>query len=96
MVLVALWFLAGVAVEVLNTAFRKWSVDRLESAASIGWVLAGFFVRIGITAGILTLAFRHSVASGVAALLGYLSCRWVMVWWLHHRLNARHGTRRIS
>jgi hypothetical protein len=88
-VLAGLWFLAGAAVEVLNTVSRKLSVDRLEDAASVGWILVGLFLRLGVTAGILALAFRHAAASGAAALIGYLSCRWVMVWWLHRRLKAR-------
>jgi len=92
MALAGLWFLAGVVVEVLNTVSRKLSVDRLEDAASAGWILAGFFLRLGVTAGILALAFRHTAASGAAALIGYLSCRWMMIWWLHRRLNAKQRT----
>jgi hypothetical protein len=41
--MVILWFLAGAAIEVLNTLTRKWSVDRLHNWASMGWIAGGLF-----------------------------------------------------
>ena len=43
--MVILWFLAGAAIEVLNTFTRKWSVDRLHNLASVGWIAGGVIFR---------------------------------------------------
>ena len=59
--MIALWFLAGSAAEVLNTLSRRWSVDHLQGSL---WSLAtfvGFWVlRLAGTALVLMLAFRHA------------------------------------
>ena len=89
MVITVLWFLAGASVEVLNTFTRKWTVGRLPSAVSVGWITGGLLFRLAVTAGILVLAFRDSVGSGAAALAGYMLCRWATIWWIHHSLKAK-------
>jgi hypothetical protein len=85
--LAVLWFLAGAAVEFLNTLTRKWTVERLGQQALAGWVVGGYLVRLALTSAVLVLAFRHEAVSGVAALLGYLCSRWTMVWWIHRRYS---------
>jgi hypothetical protein len=92
MVIAGLWFLAGAAVEVLNTLARKWTVDRLQDTVPVGWITGGFVLRLVVTSGILVLAFRHEATSGVAALAGYLLCRWVMIWWIHRSLHVKDPT----
>ena len=85
--MVILWFLAGAAIEVLNTLTRRWSVDRLHNWASMGWIAGGLVFRLATTSVILMLGFRHRPSSGVAALMGYLVCRWVMIWRIHRQLS---------
>ena len=92
---VILWLLLGALAEVFNSASRHWSVARLSlpagRALSAGYVVsdrrrsvirfaAGFVVRLAVTSLILVLAFRQGLSSGLAALVGYWICRWVMVW----------------
>ena len=86
-VVAGLWFLAGAAIEVLNAFTRKWSVERLHDRVSAAWVVGSVSVRLIGTAVLLMLAFRSSVLSGVAALMGYMVCRWVMIWWINRQLN---------
>ena len=86
--MVVLWFVLGAGVEVLNTLTRKWSVERLQSRAGAARIVGGFVLRTAGTAVLLMLAFRHSVASGVAGLMGYLICRWAMIWWINRRLDS--------
>jgi hypothetical protein len=85
---VVLWFVLGAGVEVLNTLTRKWSVERLQSRAGAVWIVGGVVLRTAGTAVLLMLAFRHSAASGMAGLVGYLICRWVMIWWINRRLDS--------
>jgi hypothetical protein len=83
----ALWFLAGGAVEVLNTLTRKWSVDRMHSPTpAVALIFGGLLFRLAGTALILALAFRSSVASGLMAFAGYWLCRWIMIGWVNRRL----------
>ena len=82
-IIAVLWFLAGVAVEFLNTLTRKWTVERLGQQALAGWMVGGYLVRLALTSAVLVLAFRHEPVSGVAALVGYICSRWVMMWWIH-------------
>jgi hypothetical protein len=89
-----LWFLAGVAIELANAWTRRLVVAKLEPerwARSMGWFAGGFVVRVVSTAGVLALAFRHSFASGLLALLGYYLCRTVVVWRLSGRLDRPPG-----
>jgi hypothetical protein len=82
--------LAGVVIELANAWTRRLVVAKLKSerrARSAGWFVGGFFVRVVSTAGVLALAFRHSFASGLLALLGYYLCRTVVVWRLSGRLD---------
>jgi hypothetical protein len=85
--MIALWFLAGSAAEVLNTLSRKWAVEHLQGSV---WSLATFVgfwtLRLGGTALVLVLAFRHAASSGLAALIGYLVCRWIAIWWINRGL----------
>lgn len=86
--MIALWFLAGCAAEALNALTRKWSVEHLGGSA---WALAAFVgfwaLRLGGTVLVLVLAFRHAAASGMAALVGYLVCRWVVIWRINRGLS---------
>jgi hypothetical protein len=82
-----LGFLAGAAIEVVNTFTRKWTVERLHDAGSVGWILGGLLFRLLGTSVVLALAFRFSVPAGVGALLGYMASRWVMVWWIHRQMT---------
>ncbi len=86
-----LWFSAAAAVEVLNGLTRKWTVERLGRGAGIGWVTGGLVLRLVVTSAVLFFAFRHHVISGVAALIGYLCSRWVVVLWLHRHLRREEG-----
>ena len=86
-----LWFSAGMAIEVLNAFTRRWTVERLGRGAGIGWVTGGLILRLAATSTVLFFGFRHHVISGVAALIGYLCSRWVMVLWLHRRLGRGEG-----
>jgi hypothetical protein len=89
-VAVVAWFFAGGAVELLNYVTRHWSVGRLGLEAQgrfLFGLLAGFVLRLGVTSVILLLAFRHSFVSGLAALMGYWICRWVVLLWLHRRVS---------
>ena len=90
--IVALWFLAGAAVEVLNMLTRKWTVERLGGHLLVGWVVGGYILRLGLTSAVLVLGFRHQAVSGVAALLGYLCSRWAMVVWVHRRFSEGGDT----
>jgi hypothetical protein len=90
-VIVALWFLAGAVIEGLNTFSRKWTVDRLGQRGAVGWLVAGFLLRLGSTAAVLALSFRYSVPGGAAALVGYLAARWAAVVWLSRYLNRAAG-----
>jgi hypothetical protein len=81
--MVFVWFLAGGSVEVLNALMRRWSVERLSLDArglSVAIFAGGFVLRLGLTGLVLVFAFRHSALSGVAALVGYWICRWIMIW----------------
>ena len=89
--IVVAWFLAGGAFEVLNSTIRQWSVGRLglhKRGRSIFWFVVGSVLRLGVTALVLALAFRHNFVYGVAALVGYWICRWVMVWRVARRLSG--------
>jgi len=86
--MVVLWFLAGAAIEVLNMLTRKWSVERLGSLASAAWLAGGAVLRLVLTSAIVVLGFRQSPASGVAALAGYVCCRWIMIWWVDRHLSG--------
>jgi hypothetical protein len=86
--MVILWFLAGAGIEVLNTLTRKWSVERVQGRGAVVWIVGGVVLRMVGTAVLLMLAFRHSAVSGVAGLVGYLICRWVMIWWINHGLDS--------
>jgi hypothetical protein len=84
------WFLAGGAVEAINTFLRKWSVSALGSHRSPQMVLGlvgGFVLRLLGTALVLMVAFTRDFAFGWAALMGYWVCRWVMLWRVHRRLS---------
>lgn len=87
-----LWFAAGAAVEVLNTLTRTWTVERLGRHVLVGWVVGGYALRLTLTSAVLVFGFRHRAVSGVAALLGYLCSRWVMIWWVHRRFGDGKGT----
>jgi hypothetical protein len=81
--IVGLWVLAGAAVELFNAWTRRLVVGKLapeRRASSVGWFAGGFLVRVVLTAGVLALAFRHSLASGLMAFLGYYVCRTVVMW----------------
>jgi hypothetical protein len=81
--MVFVWFLAGGGVEVLNALSRWWSVERLGLYArglSVAMFVGGFVLRLGLTGLVLVFAFRHSALSGVAALVGYWICRWIIIW----------------
>ncbi|MBN1642931.1 MAG: hypothetical protein JXA09_16970 [Anaerolineae bacterium] len=91
LVVVGLWFLAGAAIEILNALSRRWTVDRLGQLSAVGWVIAGFVLRLAGTAAVLVLAFRHSARGGVAALIGYLAARWVALLWIHRQLGRAGG-----
>jgi hypothetical protein len=81
--IIVAWFLAGSAAEVLNSRVRRWSVERLgfyKRRLVLLWFVAGLVLRLALTVFVLVLAFRHDLVSGVAALVGYWICRWVMVW----------------
>ena len=84
--MIVLWFLAGGAIELLNMLTRKWFVEKAP-ALGMGFVavlfVGGVLLRITGTALVLALGFRHSVASGAAALVGYFVGRWSTVWWVH-------------
>jgi hypothetical protein len=86
---VILWFLAGVAVEVVNTFSRKWTVERLGQHLALGWVVGGYILRLAMTSAVLVLGFRHQAISGAAALMGYICSRWAMVLWLHRRVGRK-------
>ena len=84
------WFLAGGAAEVFNSAIRHWSVGRLglqKRGRTVFRLVVGFVLRLALAASVLVLAFRHDVASGLAALIGYWICRWVVIWWLQRRVS---------
>ena len=92
--IVGLWFFAGAAVELFNAWTRRLVVERLapeRRARSLGWFAGGFVVRVVLTAGVLALAFRYSLASGLLALLGYYVCRMVVTWRLARRLERLPG-----
>jgi hypothetical protein len=92
--LVGLWFLAGAAIEVFNAWTRRLMVGKLDPeqrARSMGWFAGGFFLRVVSTAGVLALAFRHSLVSGLMALLGYYVCRTAITWRLARRLERPPG-----
>jgi hypothetical protein len=94
--IVGLWFVAGAAIEVLNAWTRRWAAEQLapeRRAASVGWFVGGFVLRVVLTAGVLVLAFRHSLASGLAAWLGYYVCRMVLIGRLSRRLERGSGQR---
>ena len=80
---VVLWFLAGAVVELFNAWTRRLVVGKLapeRRSRSVGWFAGGFVVRVVLTAGVLVLAFRDSLASGLMAFLGYYVCRTVVLW----------------
>jgi hypothetical protein len=90
MLVVFAWFLAGGAVEAMNTLLRQWSVGVLGSHGSthaLVGIIGGFVLRLAGTASVLMVAFSHDLAFGLAALLGYWTCRWVMLWRIHRRLS---------
>ena len=88
--LVVLGFLGGAAIEVFNTFTRKWTVERMHGAGSVGWIMGALLFRLLGTSVLLLLAFRADPLAGVAALLGYMVSRWVMVWWIHHRVTENN------
>jgi uncharacterized membrane protein len=88
------WIFAGAAVELFNAWTRRLVVGKLapeRRMLSMGWFAGGFVVRVVLTAGVLALAFRHSFASGLMALLGYYVCRMVVTWRLARRLERQSG-----
>jgi hypothetical protein len=92
----ALWFLAGAAVEVLNTLTRKWTVERLDRRRDLAWVMGGFVLRLVVTSAVLAVGFRHRPAAGIAVLLGYLCSRWVIILWLYRRIGKQQDTEMSS
>jgi hypothetical protein len=79
-----LWFCAGGAIEVVNALTRKQAVERLGTQSayvSLVWIVGGFVLRMFATGMVLVLAFRHSLVSGVLALVGYWVSRWAMIRW---------------
>lgn len=93
---VVLWFLAGVAVEVVNTLSRKWTVERLGQRLLFGWVAGGYILRLAMTSAVLVLGFRYQPICGAAALMGYICSRWAMVLWLHRRLGREEDREELS
>jgi hypothetical protein len=84
--MIALWFLAGGAVEVLNTLVRAWSVGQLRSPERVAaLVTGGLLIRLLGTALVLAFAFRQGFASGIAAFAGYYTFRWIMIAWVNRR-----------
>ena len=84
--MIALWFLAGAAIEVLNTLIRCWSIERARHPArTFALITGGLLFRLLATALVLMLAFRHSPISGMMALVGYWVFRWVMIGWVNRR-----------
>jgi len=88
-VLVALGFLGGAAIEVLNAFTRQWTVGRMHGSGAMGWIMGALFLRLLATSAVFLLAFRADPLAGVAALLGYTVSRWVMVWRLHRQTQER-------
>jgi hypothetical protein len=100
--MVVVWFLIGGVVEVLNNVLRRWSVARLDlrggdAGSGHGPLVTGFVaalvVRLAMTSLVLVLAFRQGFAPGLAALVGYWICRWVIVWWTTRSLSRTSGIR---
>ena len=92
--IIGLWFLAGAAAELFNAWTRRLLVERLDPerrARSVGWFVGGFVVRVVLTAGVLALAFRYGLASGLTALMGYYVCRSIVTWRLAGRLARLPG-----
>ena len=87
--LVVLGFLGGAAIEVFNAFTRKWTVERMHGVGSVGWIMGALLFRLLGTSVVLLLAFRADPLAGVAALLGYMVSRWVMVWWIHRQAQKR-------
>jgi hypothetical protein len=90
-----IWFLAGGAIEVLNTLGRMWSVERLGAdgpRSGYARVTVGFFLRLAGTGLVLAFAFRYGVVSGIGALVGYWLARWAMVWWVNRRFRSKSAS----
>jgi hypothetical protein len=66
---------------------------RSERGPSVTGFVVAFVIRLGATSLVLVLAFRQGLAPGLAALVGYWICRWVMVWWMTRSLSRTNGIR---
>ena len=90
--MILLWFLAGNAVEALNTLTRKWCAGHIRPQRprwAVTLTLLGFLFRLGCTALVFGLALSQSAKYGLAAFLGYWLFRWVMIWRIHRRIHRR-------
>ena len=90
--MILLWFLAGNAVEALNTLTRKWCAGHIRPQRprwAVTLTLLGFLFRLGCTALVFGLALSQSAKYGLAAFLGYWLFRWVMIRWIQRRIHQR-------
>ncbi|MHB0856051.1 MAG: hypothetical protein ACYC5M_00605 [Anaerolineae bacterium] len=77
-----LWLLPGGLVGCLNALSQRWTVTRLQTltpAWSVAVIVGGFVLRTALAGGILLLAFRQGLASGLIGFAGLWLARWLLL-----------------
>lgn len=78
------WFVAGIAVGLIQVLTQWWSISHLQPGsglAGIGWMMAGVVGRLAITAVLLLVALSASVSAGLLTFAGWWLGRWPLLLW---------------
>ena len=91
----ALWLLAGGIVGTANALTRWWTVSHLRTGmrlSPVSLVWGGFFLRLALVTGLLSLGLSRGILPGLLAFAGLWLARWTTTIWFG-ALRDKAGTR---
>jgi hypothetical protein len=78
-----IWLSGGIIIGILNGLTLRWTVGRLRPEASligIPLVAVGYFLRLGLAAGLLIIALQRGIVPGLLAMTGLWLARWITIY----------------
>jgi hypothetical protein len=78
-----IWLSGGIVIGILNGLTLRWTVGRLRPEASligVPLVAVGYFLRLGLAAGLLIIALQRDIVPGLLAMTGLWLARWITIY----------------